>query len=270
MSDFIEFVDEVIDGEPEYNVTQKPNGKYDIELANNIITAGTEINKLCLDPINNAIGYATLDYTLETMPDSNLIFNNGTYVNNDIVNNNFNIPIIVHNPYNNYGVIANGTETIQVYNAGLTSSQYDKWLEIPNNVYSFEVYMESSKWLYATNAENPTFNDWTMILNGNNVTTGYHTVINNYKHYMLYASSKNYSNWRNFLVKDGKKANYSLARKPILNNTILNVYIPSIEENIINNTMNNKQLDTLLQNNKYYELLYDQPNDRFIAYEKRV
>lgn len=33
---------------------------------------------------------------------------------------------------------------------------------------------------------------------------------------------------------------------------------------------NEKPIDTLLQSGKYYELLYDEPNDRFIVNEERV
>ena len=41
-------------------------------------------------------------------------------------------------------------------------------------------------------------------------------------------------------------------------------------EIVYSNIFNNKSIDTLLQYDKYYELLYDETNDRFIAEEVRV
>lgn len=62
MSDFLNFNvdDEIIDGNPEYNITQKLNGKYEIDLANEIIQDGTSLNKAIFDKlkkINRILGY---------------------------------------------------------------------------------------------------------------------------------------------------------------------------------------------------------------------
>lgn len=57
MNDFIRLKDEVIDGAPEYTITEKPNGKYEIELANTIVNNGTQLSKSGLNILNSVTGY---------------------------------------------------------------------------------------------------------------------------------------------------------------------------------------------------------------------
>lgn len=51
--DKINFVDEVPEGEPKFNITDNGDGTKNIELANNIIQEGTNLNKLTFDKIDN-------------------------------------------------------------------------------------------------------------------------------------------------------------------------------------------------------------------------
>lgn len=64
MSDFLNFnpIDEIIDGQPKYNVTDNADGTKNIELANEIVQEGTALNKFTLDKfkkINCIMGYNT-------------------------------------------------------------------------------------------------------------------------------------------------------------------------------------------------------------------
>lgn len=57
MSQFLQLDDEIINGSPEYTLTQKPNGNYEIELANEIVHEGTNLNKSGLSSLNAILGY---------------------------------------------------------------------------------------------------------------------------------------------------------------------------------------------------------------------
>lgn len=69
MSDFINFVDEIIDGTPKYTITSNGDGTSNIELANEIIQQGTALNKASLNKINAIIGYNNLIPQQEIVPD---------------------------------------------------------------------------------------------------------------------------------------------------------------------------------------------------------
>lgn len=62
--------DEIIEGSPKYNITDNADGTKNIELANEILQAGTSINKALFDKINEGfrilerknMGQAYLNY----------------------------------------------------------------------------------------------------------------------------------------------------------------------------------------------------------------
>lgn len=49
--------DEVINGTPKYNITDNGDGTNSIELANEVVSEGTKLNKILFDKIENVLSY---------------------------------------------------------------------------------------------------------------------------------------------------------------------------------------------------------------------
>lgn len=253
MSDFLQLVDEVIDGTPEYTLTQKPNGKYDIELANVIIQQGTALNKASLNKVNAILGYNILIPQQEIVPDETTTLTNGNYAVNSLIRNNKNWEI--------YNRSSGQYDTIVVQNSEILIMSGTYIVEMPTNVSHFSIrtsYDANCK-IYGSN-DNVIF---TQIRSVPSTTT---EIQNTYKYYKNIGDGIIYFN--NIKSKNAVINSYTYENINIDNQILL--IKPSFTGSVKNNTLNDKQIDTLLKSNKYYELLYDEQNNRFIAEEVRA
>lgn len=254
MSDFLQIEDEVINGTPKYNITSNGDGTSSITLANEVVHSGTPLNKATLDPINNIIGYNILDYEQQIITSGiSTTTSSGRYESKQIIPNSKNYEI-----YFDTAAIS-GTN---VYGGGIRISTNSDILYVPSYISSFFVKAYDNNEVRLEGSNDKV--NWTSL---GNVYKAGKTISNNYRYY------RNNYNYGYGLVNDFdgviSSTEYSY-NKPINKNKMaLKVFI-DIEEASSDNTLNGKPIDTLLQNNKYYELLYDEPNDRFIAHEERV
>lgn len=50
-------VDEILDGEPKFNITNNPDGTKNIDLATEVVQEATDLNKNLFDKIENVLSY---------------------------------------------------------------------------------------------------------------------------------------------------------------------------------------------------------------------
>ncbi len=67
MSDFLQIEDEIIDGDPQYLVTDNVNGTKSITLANEVIHEGTSLNHATFKSLNAILGYNKIIPTQEIL-----------------------------------------------------------------------------------------------------------------------------------------------------------------------------------------------------------
>lgn len=131
---------------------------------------------------------------------------------------------------------------------------------MPTNVSHFSIKLDTG-----SNGEFYGSNDKITFTKITSVSTTIKEIQNTYKYYRCTGNVININN-----IKSKNIVINSYTYEDInIDNQILLIK-PSFTGSVKDNTLNDKQIDTLLQSNKYYELLYDQPNDRFLAYETRA
>lgn len=310
MSDFLQLVDEVIDGTPEYTLTQKPNGKYDIELANEVLQQGTALNKANHNIFNNILGYnecevenIQVQQEIENL-NSQVYCEHSTYdripagtgnytygylqVEQSTQQNSIKTDPTFNRP-NNYIAIDSGpgfSNGIMLYNYTSGASHIKFLLDNVEQIKQIT---------FSIGSVSPTTSTYAILklLDENNV------LINETRLNMTSSGASqniNFEDYENIKVIDiywylGNSKNNNLQiyfkniKKQIsfqrnlfystnipnnfINNQVVNISTGNVLESF-DNYFNNIAIDTLLQNNKYYELLYDEPNNRFIAEEVRA
>lgn len=142
-------------------------------------------------------------------------------------------------------------------------------IEVPENITKFSVKTNTTgSNLYLRGSNNKT--SWSNVLRLNTSTyTQYHEVENTYKYYSFTPDYTSFTFYMTDFKYDATTNKYTYNDVPTKNREILKCYV-EYEGSASNNTLNNKQIDTILGSGKYYELMYDESNDRFIAHEERV
>lgn len=133
---------------------------------------------------------------------------------------------------------------------------------IPNNITSFEI-LGYGKAVEGSN-DGITWHSWYTPTGANWISKN-----NDYRYYRSNNTSSYPIRFRNF-IGSSVKNKFTYNKTINIDKQILNAYISFGEGTVIDNTLNEKPIDTILKNNAFYELLFDEPNDRFIAYEMRV
>lgn len=86
MSDFLQFKDEIIDGNAKYYITDNADNTKNITLANAIVNEGTSLNRVTLQKINRIMGYEKIsgiyNPTIETVEYNSNYFNASEVVDN--------------------------------------------------------------------------------------------------------------------------------------------------------------------------------------------
>ena len=262
MSDFLQFEDEVINGTPKYNITPNGDGTSNIELANEVIQQGTPLNKANLQSINNIVGYNKLDYTSTPLPgnlhliDGNYNFSTNQSIYKDIPNTeNKLIRIRCISSGSGYNVTCSVSNNVIHLSSNAT-------LEVDSSIPEFTINCENG-----FDGSNSPYSGWVNITNTTNTDV---VISNNYTYYHGKAPMVGSSTTllKNFKVS-GLNLNYVYDIPLTKNREIVKVYVEFVGLPT-NNTLNGKPIDTILQSGKYYELMFDEPNDRFIAHEERV
>lgn len=261
MSDFLQIEDEVINGTPKYNITSNGDGTSSIILANEVVHSGTPLNKGTLDKINNVLGYNLLPYTQEQQAGGTMEFTSKQYAyqgaqwENVINSFNLNMKVKINQSY-----AAAYTGTAGVDNYSLFCSYGNLViLEVDSAITKFD--MEGGA-TYLVGSNDGT--NWT---NYHQSSSGKTNIPNIYKYYRLDDSVN--AKYKNFIVGTLNKNKYTYDKPVTTDKQILKATV-SYNGSAFDNTLNGKQIDTVLQSGHYYELMFDEPNDRFIAYEARV
>lgn len=297
MSDFLQIEDEIIDGDPQYLVTDNVNGTKSITLANEVIHEGTSLNHATFKSLNAILGYNKIIPTqeiLESIVRVNSLYSLGTKetinatgtdgyiktgthtitVSRESEPITFNYKATFNNCKNtSYLEFANGSHFISfrgIPNVNATLSNclveitFPKAISVKNNIVkdaSYD-YGSGSVVYYDINGNRVDGTSINVVkmevgLFGSQVTSKFGLVHCNIQEFADYESLN-----ANIYIDN----NLELADNVMY---MLQPLDPNLEIAYAN-TLNGISIDTLLQYDKYYELLYDETNDRFIAEEVRV
>lgn len=314
MSDFLQIEDEIIDGDPQYLVTDNVNGTKSITLANEIIHEGTALNKVELTKrLNKICGYN--ETTSEITSEENIIQQNITniYQNNvgrvNIVVNNveysksgtlmllentnlINVTLLGKRVNANYGIVESISNSLLHcsingnYNAAYGKLIFDSVLKakkisghmtsstaggdaVCTITYLDNDGVEQSKGVSIVSQSSRDGVDWSLELDDfyiiKNIYISPQGDPIDFYIYSILAEISQIQYVDNETTIDSLSNEYD-------NNQILNIKTNSIDttQTISYCKVNNINCDSILQSNRFYELLYDETNDRFIAEEVRV
>lgn len=326
MSDFLQIEDEIIDGDPQYLVTDNVNGTKSITLANEIIQQGTALNKVELYKLNSVLGYNDTNVSQRTIEEEITYDENS--ISWDYINMEGTVSSRDKRTY--WGnLIIGGTEIIGVdyklNNSGTNLTLYDGtavnhtkelfktaqggsatgiipggvsalngqafaylYFSKPIKIKKFKVNVFSSRagYVYFTTGKVEFFKNGELVYTLNKSTSNLEEItLDDYIEIdqVLLMVAGNNSSYRTSLTL--QLNDFKVLHTTVINDIVSNDYDYNFSNNqIINiqatndivtsgvdkNTFNSVNIDTLLEPNKYYELLYDEPNDRFIAEEVRV
>lgn len=328
MSDFLQFIDEILDGDPKFNITDNADGTKNIELATEVIQEGTELSKAGMNRLNAVLGYNETSYT-QSRIDGWIPLNLSPSIGatNEIHHQNIDTGRIT-NDYMLTGRIFNDEYGFENNIYAKTSSTnndimfYTKKSGSDADTYGFmNCYTLSS----GTAGFNSQYNrrvvgtyKFEKPIKAINIRfeaptkTASSTSVNNfvkfyYQNELIYTfdvtnTSSKIHNFSDYVLIDeveidvynGTNATYSAncffygtvqvqatqysndlqlnGFNNFVDNQVLDIITPSDlpTTSIYGNTLNGIDIDTLLQPNKYYELLYNESQNKFIAEEVRV
>lgn len=329
--------DEIINGTPKYNITSNGDGTSNIELANEIVSEGTNLNRALFNKIENVLSYQVPTATKNVISETEYTYNN---INISSIENGIAKSSIRNKLVYNYQTLGNIFAPIikwyaegqnirldNAENAGYTCIAYRRssswnwtesdWIEFENrtssnsnyynsiNAATTKVYKEydfifPSKIKMSFLAQ---FSNHSCYIQGSNdgiVWTTLETMISDdYGRYIptVFESQEYYRFYR---LEFERSSTYTSAMYIMLyfsRITELNVIVGNYQYDFVldNNTstfinnqrvlintsndldnsgvisekLNNKELDSILEANKYYELVYNSSQNKFIAQEVR-
>lgn len=346
MSDFLNFTDEIIDGQPKYNITNNQDGTKNIELANEVIQQGTALSKVGMNRLNAVLGYneTSVNEVPVYSPTGITDFSyQSALTNSDTswsVNDSFGAINVVMSSFTD-AVLGTYTPEMRINSSktftatsSVDTSHTAVWTEMTNgginytNTHFLNHLNRGASYKYNTfHNRNSSLNlnlsfkiDFknelehfisltatcaTELMSGNGVLKieesddginwnsrpNWETTIRSYA-YDYGISRHSLGNKRFIKITDltaydmkittlffssryyeeNKSINFETqdVATNFKNNEVIEINTPNFDTtDVVQNTFNTISVDTLLQPNKYYELLYDETNDRFIAEEAR-
>ena len=299
MSDFLQFKDEVINGTPRYNISDNGDGTKSIELANEVVQNGTSLSKSGFNKLNTILGYNECDYSQSSITEevnflvnfqqvssTNISLNttikkigeidiNGSIatINADVNTNDYGGSTIYYDPRGNIFTykedLSNAWANMGIYGWTQNRFYFDKNISVKK----LSIYSSTSIKVQLYNNDELLY-DTGVFTSNKIIELGQYYSFNK----IIVAGYSN-GNGTVFITLQDTKATITTYTNHITsgnysnfeNGQIVNIQTPVLpSQSVVANTFNGEQVDTLLQSNKYYELLYDKPNDRFIAHEERV
>lgn len=80
-------VDEILDDDPKFSITDNGDGTKNIELATPVVQQATDLNRNLFNKIDNILSYQSTDNIIFDSTDNSLDFNFETINSNELVNN---------------------------------------------------------------------------------------------------------------------------------------------------------------------------------------
>lgn len=266
MSDFLQFVDRIPTLPNRKKITHADSSvEYaTIEYADEPVETGTPLNRATLGHIGNIIGYNSMQVTQEEKLNQIVNLIQGEYQRDEQIANVENLGFY-NRTSSDYSIFtsADGDKiAIQLHN-----SWAQRTIEIPSSIKTFKVRTNSTGnnlYLRGSNDKSSWTNYYRL-----NQNTQYHEINNTYKYYNITNDYNSVTVYLTDFTFDSKINKFTYNEIPNKNNEILKVCV-NYDGDASENTLNGKPIDTILLSGHYYELMYDETNDRFIAEEVRT